>query len=134
MDFGRSNRIAGVGELQLQVLDKLMELGEGTVYEVLEQFPEGERPRYNTVMTVLRTLEGKGLVRHRTQGRAFVFRPTGQGQRIRERVLRDVLDRVFAGCPLSLMSTLLNSDAITPEMLAELRALLDTQEGSEDGK
>ena len=132
MDVGRSNRITGVGELQLEVLDKLMELGEGTVYDVLDQFPEGERPRYNTVMTVLRTLEGKGLVRHRTHARAFVFCPTGQGQRVRERVLRDVLDRVFAGCPLSLMATLLNSDAVTPQMLEELRALLETQEVSED--
>ncbi|MGC9320489.1 MAG: BlaI/MecI/CopY family transcriptional regulator [Armatimonadota bacterium] len=132
MDGGRSNRITGVGELQLEVLDILMELGEGTVYDVLDQFPEDERPRYNTVMTVLRTLEDKGLAQHRTEGRAFVFRPTGQGQRVRERVLRDVLDRVFGSSPLRLMSTLLNSDAVAPEEMEELRALLERQEVSED--
>lgn len=131
---GRSNRITSVGELQLEILDILMELGEGTVYDVLDQFPEDERPRYNTVMTVLRTLEDKGLAQHRTQGRAFVFRTTGQGRRVRERVLRDVLDRVFGSSPLTLMSTLLDSDAVTPQTMEELRALLDRQEVPEDDR
>ena len=127
----RSNRIAGVGELQLALLDILHDIGEGTVYDVLDGFLEAERPRYNTVMTVLRTLEDKGLLEHRTQDRAFVFRPTAEAQRVREGVLRDVLDRVFSGSPTRLMATLLNEESVTPEVVEELRAMLG-REGEED--
>ena len=44
----RSNRITQIGELQLQVFDILCQLGEGTVYDVQDEFPEAERPRYTT--------------------------------------------------------------------------------------
>ena len=127
MKNSRSNRIADVGELQLAILDILREIGEGTVYDVLERFPEAERPRYNTVMTVLRTLEEKGLAEHRKQDRAFVFRPTEQARRVREGVLRDVLDRVFSGSPTRLMATLLSEGSVTPEVVEELRALLERE-------
>jgi len=134
MTGSRRNRITGMGELQLAVVDALIELGEGTVYDVLDQFPEGERPRYNTVMTVLRALEEKGLAQHRTQERAFVFRPTAEAYRVREGVLRDVVDRVFGGSPTRLMATLLSADAVTPEVLDELRGLIDAQEVSDDAR
>ena len=125
MTGSRRNRITGMGELQLAVVDALIELGEGTVYDVLDQFPESERPRYNTVMTVLRALEHKGLARHDTQDRAFVFRPTAEAYRVREGVLRDVVDRVFGGSPTRLMATLLREESVTPEVLDELREMLD---------
>lgn len=127
----RSNRIANIGELQLAILDILREIDEGTVYDVLERFPEEERPRYNTVITVLRTLGQKGLVEHRKQDRAFVFRRTPEAQRVREGVLREVLDRVFGGSPTRLMATLLREESVTPELVEELRALLE-REGSDD--
>jgi len=128
----RSNRIADVGELQLAILDILGEIGEGTVYDVLERFPEKERPRYNTVITVLRTLEEKGLATHRTQDRAFVFRPTSEAGRVREGVLREVLDRVFGGSPTRLMATLLREESATPETVEKLRALLDKEEPDDE--
>jgi len=113
------------------IADILREIDEGTVYDVLERFPEEERPRYNTVITVLRTLGQKGLVEHRKQDRAFVFRRTPEAQRVREGVLREVLDRVFGGSPTRLMATLLREESVTPELVEELRALLE-REGSDD--
>ena len=127
----RSNRITSIGELQLAVLDLLTQLEEGTVYDVLEQFPKRQAPRYTTVLTVLRNLEQKGLVAHRTEGRTYVFRPTKQAARVRGHVLGDVLSRVFGGSPEDLMVTLLDSDAVTPEVLGELRALIEDREAGD---
>jgi BlaI family penicillinase repressor len=129
----RSNRITGMGELQLDVLDKLCQLGEGTVYDVLEAFPARQRPRYTTVLTVLRNLEKKGLATHRTQHRTYVFRPTDGATEVRSRLLEDVLERVFGGSPKDLMAALLDVDAVTPEVLQELRALIAEREATEDG-
>jgi predicted transcriptional regulator len=132
MAGGRSNRISDVGELQLEVLDILDRIGEGTVYDVLDQFPEADRPKYNTINTVLRTLEQKGLAVHHAVDRAFVYRPVVEPGHVRGRVLGDVVQRVFGGSPTSLFATLVDTQAVTPEVLRELRALLDAQEAPDD--
>jgi hypothetical protein len=49
-----------IGSLQIRVLRILWERGDGTVHEVLEAFPPGDRPAYTTVLNVLRTLERRG--------------------------------------------------------------------------
>ncbi len=130
----RSNRITGIGELQLAVLDALCELGEGNVYDVCDRFSEEQRPRYTTVLTVLRTLEQKGLVEHRTCDRTYIFRPTVDATQVRGRVLCDVLERVFGGSARDLVAALLDVDAVTPEVLSELKALITAQEVSDDGQ
>jgi len=128
----RSNRITELGELQLHVFDALCKLGEGTVYDVLGQFPAAQRPRYTTALTVLRSLEDKGLAAHRTQQRAYVFRPVVKPGEVRRRVLRDVLERVFGGSPRALVAALLDDEAATPEVVDELKALIAASEGEND--
>jgi len=130
----RSNRLAGLGELQLAVLDHLSHLREGTVYDVLAQFPTSKRPRYTTILTVLRTLEEKGLVTHTKRERQFVFRPCEEAQQVRGRVLREVLDRVFGGSPRQLVSALLDSEEVTPEVVRELKRLLAQKEKRRERK
>ena len=127
----RSNRITEMGELQLDVFDALCEVGEGTVYDVLAQFPKRHQPRYTTALTVLRTLEEKGLVAHRTESRTYVFRPAVEPAAVRRRVLRDVLERVFAGSPRDLVAALLDDEAVTADVIAELKALIAATEGED---
>ena len=129
----RSNRLTDLGELQLDVLDRLSRLGEGTVYDILDQFAEPHRPRYTTVLTVLRNLEEKGLATHRTRDRAYVFCPTVEATHVRRKVLRDLLDRVFDGSPKDLVAALVDVDGVTLEDLAELRALIAAKEAGSDG-
>ena len=133
MSRRRSTHIVGFGELQLAVLDALRRVGTGTVYDVLDAIAEEGRPRYNTVMTVLRTLEEKGLATHTMRGRAFVYEPTAEAGRVRGQVLQDVLQRVFGGSPTRLMATLLRDGDVSPEAVAEIRRLLDEEAGGDGG-
>jgi len=121
-----------MGELQLDVFEALCKLEEGTVYEVLDQFARSRRPRYTTVLTVLRSLEQKGLVTHRTRERTYIFRPTVEAAEVRRRVLRDVLERVFGGSPRELVAALLDDEAVTGEVLSELKALVVESEVQDD--
>ena len=134
MAKGRSNRLTELGELQLQVFEVLCELGEGTVYDVLDQFPKSKRPRYTTALTVLRTLEEKGLAVHRTEDRTYVYRPKVKRGEVRRRVLRDVLDRVFGGSPQELVAALLDDKAVTPEVIEELKRLIAESEVQDDAR
>ena len=124
----RKNRLTALGQLQLEVLDILVELGEGTVYDVLGGFADDRTPRYTTVLTVLRSLEDRGLVTHRTEGRTFIFRTQPEARRVRSKVVGDVVNRVFGGSPTDLMSALLAVESVTPEVVAEIRALLDAHD------
>jgi len=128
----RRDRITELGELQLQVLDALSELGEATVYDVMEHFPEGQRPRYSTVQTVLRSLEKRELVAHRTEGRTFVFRATEPPAGVRQRMVRDVLSRAFGDSPRALVSALLDADAVSREELDEIKSLIEEWEAEGD--
>lgn len=130
MPGGRSNRITEMGELQLEVFERLSELGEATVYDVLAAFPDGRRPKYTTALTVLRALEEKGLATHRRDGRTYVFAPVVTAGEVRRQLLRDVMQRVFGGSPRRLMAALLDDEAVTPDVVAELRVML--AEGAND--
>jgi len=125
MSKARSNRITEMGELQLEVFERLSELGEGTVYDVLEAFPDGRRPKYTTALTVLRALEEKGLATHRLDGRTYVFAPVVSAGEVRGQLLRTVMERVFGGSPKRLMAALLDDEAVTPDVMRDLRALLE---------
>jgi len=128
----RSNRITEMGELQLEVFETLAELGEATVYDVLAAFPEERRPKYTTVLTVLRALEEKGLATHRREGRTYVFAPVVSDREVRGQLLGDVMQRVFGGSPKRLMAALLDDEAVTPDVVRELRALLAEPERDAD--
>jgi BlaI family penicillinase repressor len=128
MSGRRSDRLTDLGELQLDVLDALGRIGEGTVYDVLDEFPEPTRPRYTTVLTVLRSLEKKGLVTHRTLDRAYIFRPLKAPEEVRGRMLGDLVERVFGGSPARLVATLLHAEDVTPEALAEMKRLIAKHE------
>ncbi len=57
-----------------QVMQILWEVGESIVRDLVDQFPD-PKPAYNTVSTVLRVLEKKGFVDHKTYGTTYLFFP-----------------------------------------------------------
>ena len=129
----RRKRVTELGELQLEVLDRLSKLGQGTVYDVLGEFRKRERPRYTTVLTVLRSLESRGLVRHSERDRAYVFEPTPAGASVKRKLLQDLLTRVFDDSPRELMAALVEVDGVTPEVLEDLKELIAAKE-ADDGR
>src|SRR5690348_4674602 len=62
-------------ELEQQVLAVLWDRGPSTVRDVLGSLPDGKPRAYTTLLTVLQTLEKKGLVRHTREGLAHVYHP-----------------------------------------------------------
>ena len=75
---------------------------------------------YTTVLTILRHLEGKGLVRREAQGRAHRYFPR-IAQRIAQRsALHRVLDGFFGGSPEALLTRLVDDHGVDAN---ELRAM-----------
>jgi predicted transcriptional regulator len=57
-----------------QVMQILWDLEEGLVKDIRDRFSD-PKPARNTVSTVLRVLEKKGIVGHRSSGNVYVYLP-----------------------------------------------------------
>jgi predicted transcriptional regulator len=57
-----------------QVMQLLWEMGEGLVKDIRDRFTD-PKPARNTISTVVRILEKKEFVAHRTYGNVFVYYP-----------------------------------------------------------
>ena len=57
-----------------QIMQILWKEKEGFVKDLLQHFPE-PRPAYNTVSTIIRILEKKGFVDHRSFGKSHQYFP-----------------------------------------------------------
>ena len=82
---------------------------------------------------MLKALEKKGLVAHRTVGRQYIYRPVSNLAEVKRGLVMDLVGRAFGGSPSDLVATLFDADAVTPEIAAELRALLAEYERGDKG-
>jgi len=89
-----------------QIMDALAALGEATVAEVRGRMADA--PSYNSVRVTLSILERKGEVRHRREGRRYVYSKAARPGRERRRALEHVLSTFFGDSPGDLVQTLLS--------------------------
>lgn len=101
----------------------LWDRGDATVAEVQERLADDLA--YTTVLTVLRTLEEKGHVGHREDGRAYRYHPLVEREEAGASVLARLLDRVFGGSPELLLTQLVAEGDLSEEELERMRRLLD---------
>jgi predicted transcriptional regulator len=107
---------------ELDVLKVLWELRSGSVREVHKRMCPGGELAFNTVQTLLRIMEDKGLVRHRAEGRTFVYEPTYS----RDRVTSRMLHRVFDGALDQIVLSLLQAKDVSETELRGLERLIAT--------
>jgi predicted transcriptional regulator len=107
---------------ELDVLKALWALGSGSVREVHRRMCPGGELAFNTVQTLLRIMEEKGLVRHRADGRTFVYEPTYS----RDRVASRLLHRIFDGALDQVVLSLLQAKETSEEELRGLERLIAT--------
>jgi BlaI family transcriptional regulator, penicillinase repressor len=122
MAFSGRWRVAELvpSERELEILKVLWELGSGSVREVHAQMcPQGELA-FNTVQTLLRIMDDKGLVGHRAKGRTFVYFPKHN----RQRVSSHFLQTVFDGALDQLVVSMLGAKDTSPAELRQLERLI----------
>jgi len=107
---------------ELDVMSVLWDAGSATVAQVRERLSDDLA--YTTVLTVLRTLEQKGYVRHTGEGRAHRYRPLVKRAAAGRSALRRLVDKVFDGSPELLLTQLVSDKNLGDEELRRLRKLL----------
>ena len=124
-------------ERELEILKILWRRNEATVREVYEEMREEMRTEapdahpgpkapiaQNTVQAFLRTMEDKGLVTHRLEGRTFIYKPVPHHDETQRSLLSGLLQRVFDGAVDQLVQSALSLRPPTPDEIAKLEKLI----------
>jgi BlaI family transcriptional regulator, penicillinase repressor len=107
---------------EMEILKVLWEHGPKSVADVhrLVRPADGKAQHLNTIQTLLRLMETKGLVDHQTEGRTFIYEPLFS----RDETAVRFLDRVFDGAASELVLSLIKAEKVSPEELAEMHKLI----------
>jgi BlaI family penicillinase repressor len=115
---------------ELEILKILWELGPASVREVHERMCPGGELAYNTVQTLLRIMDDKGLVKHELRGRTFVYKP----KHTRERETSRLLESVFDGALDQFVVSLLKSSKVTAGELKKLERIIADARRRKEGQ
>jgi BlaI family transcriptional regulator, penicillinase repressor len=108
---------------ELDVMSVLWKLGSATVAETRDGI--GDDLAYPTVLTMLRTLEAKGHVRHEQEGKGFRYYPVLQSEDAGSSALDRLVDKVYHGSRELLIAGLLSDESIDEAELKRLRKLVN---------
>jgi len=117
-----------VTRFEIQLLERLWELGPSSIREIQESLPEKDRPAYTTVQTIVHRLEEKGAVRKiKKVGNAYIFQSVLTRKAVHRRVIGDLLN-LLGGSAAPVMTHLIETGKLT---LADLRQAEKTLEAME---
>ena len=130
--MGSSSPEARVTRSELQLLEKLWDLGPSSVREIQESLPEQDRLAYTTVQTMIYRLEEKGAVqRVKKIGNAHVFQAIFTRQSVHHRLIGDLLS-LFNGSATPVVSHLVETGKLTLADIKELEKRLAASEDKHD--
>jgi predicted transcriptional regulator len=109
---------------EMKILNVLWDLGQATVEEVIKHPSFPTPPNYKTTQTLLRIMEEKGLARHTTRGRVFVFAACVTREQVTRLSVQNLLDQTFAGSLTDMMVGVIETGSVKEAELEELESLI----------
>jgi predicted transcriptional regulator len=114
---------------EADVMQILWEHGPSVVGEVRDRLKDDLA--YTTVLTILRTLETKGYVKHEEEGRVHRYIATVQQEQARKSALKHLTGKLFAGSSELLFTHLVSDQKLSEEQIRRMRKLLSAKTGKE---
>jgi predicted transcriptional regulator len=112
-------------DTELELMEVLWTLGEGSARAVMEALPPEGRRAYTTVATMLRVLEKKGLVSTRRDGRADLYLPLLSREDYELRSVQVLTKKLFDRRPAALVRRLLDAEDLSRDELEDIAKMLE---------
>ena len=101
-------------ERELEIMHVFWRQGELTATAVRDHLAkDGRDLAYTTVATLVRILVEKAYLRQTGQKRPFAYRPLQTFHEVSQRIVGDIVDRVFHGSRTQLLLQLMDDDELT---------------------
>ena len=107
-----------------EIMSFFWDRGSLFVKQIHECYPE-PRPHYNTLSTIVRTLEDKGFVGYTAYGNTHLYHPIVSSEEYRRITLKKVVARYFDNSYRCAVSALIEEEVLSVD---ELKALIDSIE------
>ena len=114
-----------LGRRESQIMDIVYRLEEADAETVRVELSDDVSN--STVRTMLRHLEEKGYLKHRKEGRRYVYYPARPKAEVRRKMLQHLTETFFGGSVSEAVATLLSAEEgeLTSDTLDELERLID---------
>jgi BlaI family penicillinase repressor len=111
-------------DAELAILRVLWSRGPSTVRQVYEVLADGRSLAYTTALKLLQIMTDKGLTTRTSLGLQHVYTARRSEQDTQQQLVKDLLDRAFAGSTSQLVMQALATTSASPAELREIRRLL----------
>lgn len=108
---------------ELHLMNLLWDKGEGTVNDLMEMMPE-PRPAYTTVLTVMRVLAQKGVVKATPQGKAHIYTPLMTREEYTKGFMEETRNTLFKGSFSKLFLFFAERERLAADEVDKIIALL----------
>jgi predicted transcriptional regulator len=115
-------------EVELQILRILWDDGPSIARHIHDSLQATKQTTYSTTVKMLSVMLEKELVKRDEDAAPQIYRAAVSRESAGKRLVKDLVDKVYAGAAMSLVLHALKSAKASPEELAEVRRLLDEME------
>ena len=115
-----------ITKAQEEILKAMWQINNGAVSDVLDILKE-PKPAYNTVATVIKVLESKGYIDHKTYGKTNVYYPIITKSDYAQHLIKDTFKGLFNGSLNQMMSCFVKNKDVSIGELEELKQLLEDE-------
>ncbi len=94
--------------------------GEGAIKDIMENYPDKKKPHYNTLATVVKLLESKGYIDHKTFGNVNVYFPLYQQEEYTAQFLSGFVTSYFGSSYKNVVSFFAQNEKLSENDLKEI--------------
>jgi predicted transcriptional regulator len=109
---------------ELEMMNVIWRIGPCSVLQVVEQLRPERELAYTSVSTIVRILEQKGYVISSKEGRGHLYEAAVSKEEYQRSTVQRMVTSVFDNTPALLVRRLLDTESLSPDDLAQIRALL----------
>ncbi|MDY6948331.1 MAG: BlaI/MecI/CopY family transcriptional regulator [Pseudomonadota bacterium] len=109
---------------ELEMMNVIWRIGPCSVLQVVEQLRPERELAYTSVSTIVRILEQKGYVISSKEGRGHLYEAAVSKEDYQRSTVQRMVTSVFDNTPALLVRRLLDTESLSPDDLAQIRALL----------
>jgi predicted transcriptional regulator len=107
-------------DLQQAILDFIWTAGAATADQMREALQPKHPLKDSSVRTLLRRLEARGFVRHRMNGRVYLYEAAVPSQGVAARAVRQIIERLCAGSVEQFLTGMVDEKVLSAAQIERL--------------
>ncbi len=120
-----STELPDLSPAQAEIMEIVWERVEVSAREVRDALAPTRQVSRTTARTLLERMEQKGWLRHRVEGRTFLYNATRPRRESIQQKLRQIVKTLCGGSPSTLVAALLDDQRLDADEIQRIRMLLN---------